>query len=99
MHLPKALVPTTTEVMDLPKSGPVSVHKATPRFSAWSGPKPNDYGGKSVLDYGGRPAFAELAILWSLQSVGWEGVWVDNFGGRKYRIDLLEHSPIPKLPP
>jgi hypothetical protein len=61
------LVPTTTQTLQLPKSGWVSVPKSTPSFAVWTGEMPDDtYNGKQVLDWAGRPAFAELAVLWDL---------------------------------
>ncbi len=55
------------------------------------------YHGKPVLDYRGEPVFAELAILRLLESEGWEGRWVDSFGGVKFRTGLL-NQPLCALP-
>lgn len=49
----------------------------------------NDYNGKEVIDFKGKPLFAELAVLRLYQKKGWEGVWVDNYG-KKFRINLPE---------
>lgn len=99
MNLPPSLVPTTTQLLQLPKAGPVTVAKTTPRFTAWAGSMPADtYNGKQVLDYEGREAFAELAILWSLQSAGWEGVWIDTYSG-VFRTGYWGSSPVLELPP
>ena len=60
--------------------GAMEVAKVSPVFRAWTGKAPGDsYGGKSFLDYRGRPRFAELVILWMFRDAGWDGVWVDSF--------------------
>jgi hypothetical protein len=84
---PHPLAPTGTESFDLPSGCRVAVPKATPAFSKWTGTAVADtFNGKPVLDASGRPAFAELAILWSLRDAGWDGVWIDTFH-HKYRTD------------
>jgi len=74
------LLPVTTfERLLLPSGRIVDVAKATPSFSLWRGEQPPDrYGKKPVVDFDGRMAFAELAILWSLQKAGWNGLWVNT---------------------
>jgi hypothetical protein len=88
MKYPASLQPTTTEALTLPSSGKAgSVPKATPTFPIWRGePVDDDYNGKAILDFAGRPAFAEMAILWSLQNDGWQGIWVDTYL-HKFRTD------------
>jgi hypothetical protein len=94
-ELPESLRPTATEIFELRSGDRVEVAKATPRFTRWSGdPPPSDYGGKPIVDYQGRPAFAELAILWSLQDDGWDGAWVTHrAGGVVYRDNLMHYAP------
>lgn len=60
----------------------------------WPGPLPGDiYNGKTVLDWNGRPAFAELAILWSMMDAGWSGVWIDTY--RKiFRRGYWDNEPV-----
>src|SRR6516225_4051294 len=92
------LLATTFERLLLPSGRIVDVPKATPSFSVWRGEQPADrYGKKPVLDFEGRMAFAELAILWSLQKSGWNGVWVDTYR-RKFRADYWNAPPV-ELPP
>jgi hypothetical protein len=80
MQYPGPLAPTTVEPVTLPSGRVVQVPATTPVYAPWSGePVEDTYGGKLVLDFDGRPAFAELAILWTLQSDGWSGVWVDTY--------------------
>ena len=93
-RLPHALAPTTTESFELPSGRTVAVPKASPTFSAWTGPPvTDDYGGKIILDASGGPAFAELAILWSLRDAGWDGVWIDTFR-QKYRTGYWGAEPV-----
>ena len=51
------------------------------------------YHGKTVLKVAERPAFAELAILWTLRDAGWDGIWIDWYRG-KYRTDYWDASPV-----
>ena len=97
-HLLTPIVPTTTESLRLPSGSTVVVSKATPVFSTWTGePVADIFGGKKVVEAKGRPAFAELAILWSLRDAGWDGVWIDTFS-KKYRQDYWGAEPV-ELPP
>ena len=85
---------TTFERLLLPSGRIVDVPKATPSFSVWRGEQPADrYGKKPIVDFEGRMAFAELAILWSLQKSGWNGVWVDTYR-RKFRADYWNAQPV-----
>ena len=97
MIYPASLQPTTTESMTLPISGRiVAFPKATPTFAKWPGEfAGSTYGKKAVLDFNGRPAFAELAILWTLQNDGWQGVWVDK---KVFRTDFWNSPPQRTLP-
>lgn len=64
------------------------VRKTLLRFAPWRGPSIRDtYGNKAVLDFHGKPLFAELVILRLLQRAGWEGVWVDTYR-RTFRQSL-----------
>jgi hypothetical protein len=86
MKYPSNLVPSASEPFELEDGSVIEVPKATPSFAAWTGPSPGDtYGGKAILDVNGRPAFAELAILWSFMEAGWDGTWMDSFGKRYLR--------------
>jgi hypothetical protein len=86
MKHPRNLVPSGFESSKLDDGRAVEIPKATPRFAIWTGPSSGgNYGGKAILDFNGRPAFAELAILWSFMEAGWDGVWLDNFGSRHLR--------------
>jgi len=64
-------------------------------FEPWTGaPVPDhDLGAKPVVDLGGRPLFAELAVLTLLRAEGWSGCWVDSFR-QKYRVAMPPSDPI-----
>lgn len=67
-------------------------------FKKWLGsPIANTNGGKAVLDYQGRPLFAELVALQIYKESGWEGVWVDTYSS-KFRIGLHENTEAVELP-
>jgi hypothetical protein len=92
------LTPTGTLPLILPSLGSIEVSKATPAFNRWLGPPPGDtYNGKEVLDYGGRPAFAELAVLWVLRADGWDGVWIDTYSGA-LRTGYWDSPAVPDPP-
>lgn len=45
-------------------------------FKRWRGkPIRDDFGGKPVVDYEGRPLFAEIAILRTAVKAGWSAFW------------------------
>ncbi len=80
MDLPPALRYDQQIRIERPSDGAIDLPKPTPTFERWQGAMPSDtYGGKPVLDAGGEPAFAELAILRLLLRAGWDGVWVDTY--------------------
>jgi hypothetical protein len=86
------------ETLVLPDGRAVAIPKAQPQFRAWRGEVPGDtYGGKAVVDAGGEPAFAELAILRLFETDGWEGVWIDTYRN-KYRRGYWGVEPILSLP-
>lgn len=84
--------------MTLPSGRVVSFPQATPTFPKWLGRTVETYGRKTILDFEGRPAFAELVILWTLQNEGWQGVWVDSFR-RAFRTGYWNSPPQRNLPP
>jgi hypothetical protein len=89
----------TYDALTLPSGRFVEVPKVRPAFAIWRGHVPTDtYGHKPLLDFDGRMAFAELAILWTLERSDWSGVWVDTYR-KKYRRDYWGIPPIPALPP
>ena len=74
--------------LKLPSGKSVSLQRCEYRFLPWRGdPIQDTYGGKAVLDFGGKPVFAELAILGVRRQARWDGVWVDTYR-RKFRQSL-----------
>jgi hypothetical protein len=95
---PDVLEPTSQEVVNIGFNQKICVLKTTPTFTPWIGkPIDDDYNGKQVLDIHGRPAFAELAILWAMQAENWDGVWIDTYR-RKYRKGYWGVPPLADLP-
>ncbi|MDO8514228.1 MAG: hypothetical protein Q7S50_01660 [bacterium] len=88
----------------LPNGAKVSLPLCHPYFPLWDGPTVSfDYGKKPVLDYNGEACFAELIILRLLCEHGWEGVWVETYGGTHYLRTMptewalkSEHVAIPE---
>jgi len=96
---PEILKPTGYESIEIASGHVIDVPKATPIFHPWCGNIIlDDYNGKQVLNVAGKPAFAELAILWAMREVGWEGVWIDTYR-RKYRTGYWGVLPLTELPP
>jgi len=100
MQLSHPLRPTGVEAFIFPSGIRVEVARATPQFSVWTGvPPASTYGRKSVVDHDGRPAFAELSILWHLQAEGWGGAWVTHGGNRLiFRVGLMDVPPTEAVP-
>lgn len=85
MDFPPELQPTSKLEIKLSGDKTVSLPVATPRFQLWDGvPVDFDYGSKPILNYKNEACFAELVILRMLFEYGWEGVWVETYGGTHY---------------
>ena len=98
MDYPGRLGPVVVEAWKLPDGSSVETAKVSPTFSRWAGaPQIRSYGGKPIIDLDGQPAFAELAILRIFEAAGWEGVWIDTFGGRCLRQFWPTPDPV-RLP-
>lgn len=61
-------------------------------FRAWSGnPLAHTFGGKAVIDFEGRPMFAELAIAETLKKESYSTRWTETYGrGNKLPLFLTE---------
>lgn len=54
-------------------------------FRRWAGKLPRfNFGKKPFVKYRGKAVFAELAILKIFISSGWNGVWVETYGGKNF---------------
>jgi len=104
MTLPPQLITTTKQRIPLPSGGAATLPVCQPVFLKWSGHPPAfDFGKKPIVDDGGKSVFAELALLNLLRASGWEGVWVETYGGTHFLREmpsdwkLARHNvPIPK---
>lgn len=94
---------TEDEIFSLSSGEQVSIQKYFLQFNQWTGePIPFDFGRKPILDDNGEPVFAELAILRLFLNSGFEGVWVETYGGVHYLRSMpknwslkSEHISIP----
>jgi len=62
---------------------------------AWAGSPVEGHGlgAKALIDMGGRPMFAELAVLEQKRAQGWDGAWIDSYR-RKYRVSMPPQTTI-----
>ena len=71
------------EIIELPDGRRFPVAKFCPTWDCWDGDPlsglSNTYSNKPLIDWYGKPAFAEIAILEMMKQDGWYGVWVDSF--------------------
>ncbi|PIR97055.1 MAG: hypothetical protein COT91_03490 [Candidatus Doudnabacteria bacterium CG10_big_fil_rev_8_21_14_0_10_41_10] len=104
MSLPSELQPTETTDIVLADGTIATLPVCRPKFSPWNGiPVSFDYGKKPILNYKDDACFAELVILRILLENGWEGVWVESYGGTHYLRTMpnewalkSEHVSIPE---
>jgi hypothetical protein len=93
--LPERLQPTDFLDVGLPSGATVMLPRCRPIFSEWRGvPIEFTYGGKPVLDYESQACFAELAILRILSQDGWDGVWVEAYGGTLFLRTMPNRWPL-----
>lgn len=89
MILPLELTPSGTMTISLPSGNTVDLPVCHPTFPKWLGELPNfDYGKKPIVNYKEKGVFAELAILELLLDSGWNGVWVETYGGVHFLKDM-----------
>lgn len=104
MDFPIELQPTDKLEIRLSDNTIVNLPVAHLIFPVWKGLPVNfDYGNKPILNYKGEACFAELAILRLLLDGGWDGVWVESYGGTHYLRSMpkawnlqSEHISIPQ---
>lgn len=101
--LPKELRPNDTYPIKLVSfKKEIQLQKCTPAFPAWTSTRPKfSFGNKKFLNFKGAPVFAEIYILRLLNEAGWEGVWVETYGGFKFLRDMPTSSKLIsiELPP
>ncbi len=68
----------------------VVVPKAVLHFRQWQGqPIRDTFGGKPLVDFAGRPVFAELCVYELFPLAGWEARWVETYGAPATQPMLL----------
>lgn len=79
IEYPSLLRPTTAESM-LVAGQLVAIPKVELRLRPWTGAViGNTFGGKPLIDFGGRPVFAELCVYELLRLSGWDARWVETY--------------------
>ena len=94
---------TESELFSLSSGDKVLIQKYFLHFDAWKGKTPEfDFGRKPILDFDGEACFAELGILRLFLKQGWEGAWVETYGGTHFLNSMpqswslkSEHVSIP----
>ncbi len=95
--------PSGTETIILPSGESATIKKYFLKFKAWAGEKiAFDYGRKPIIDFDSEACFAELAILRLFLKNGWQGAWVETYGGTHFLNSMplgwslkSEHISIP----
>ena len=72
----------------------VKLQKCNPIFRTWKGPTGFSFGNKRFLEYKKQPVFAEILILRLLESAGWNGVWVEPYGGFKFLREMPKDTKL-----
>jgi len=104
MDFPKELQPTDKTKIQLLDGTIVNLTTAHPKFPSWKGTLPDfDFGKKPILNYKNKACFAELVILRLLLDNGWDGAWIETYGGTHYLRSMpkawnlkSEHISIPQ---
>ena len=103
---PSLLRPTTTEVLTSADQV-LTVPKVELRLRRWAGaPISDTLGQKPLIDFGGRPLFAELCVYELARLSGWQARWVETYGAGAMTPKHLtawadaglagqQHEPIP----
>ena len=82
MLYPNELIPNSTETFIVNKEK-IEIPKCLVEFKKWTGqPIQNTFGNKPLLDFDGKPMFAELLIMNLFLKNGWNSRWVETYGKR-----------------
>ncbi|WP_022821680.1 hypothetical protein [Hymenobacter norwichensis] len=77
---PSLLRPTTTEAFTSAERV-LTVPKVELQLRRWGGaPISHTFGNKPLIDFGGRPVFAELCVYELARLSGWQARWVETYG-------------------
>lgn len=89
LQYPSLLRPTATEALTVADQLLI-VPKTQLRLRPWQGPLvPDTLGGKPLIDFSGRPVFAELCLYELFRLSGWEARWVEPYGAPAKRPNLF----------
>ena len=89
MIIPKEIILSNIITVILPSGASIKLPVYRSVFLNWSGKLPNfDFGKKPIIDYNGEGLFAEIAILRLFSDSGWNGVWVETYGGAHFLKDM-----------
>ncbi len=85
MTIPPELKNINKTTVLLPSGKKVTLPLYYAVFRRWAGKVPRfDFGKKPFVKYNSKATFAELAILKLFTSLGWDGVWVETYGGKNF---------------
>lgn len=76
---PSLLKPTDVQMFVL-DNRTLEVPKTIITFKQWKGVPINTFGGKPLIDFDGKPVFAELAIMKLFIISGWQARWIETYG-------------------
>lgn len=89
MIFPQQLIPSGKTTVLLSSGRTVDLPVSYPVFQEWTGKFSGfDFGNKPLLDYRDNPVFAELLILKLFLEFGWDGVWVETYGGTNFLKEM-----------
>ena len=88
---PAKLIPTDIEPFDL-NGTTIEIPKSILRLDKWIGlPVKETFGGKPIVDFDNKPMFAELAIMKTFITDGWDARWIETYArGNREPIYLTE---------
>lgn len=76
---PAKLIPTDIERFEL-NEGAIEIPKSILTFDKWNGqPVKETFGGKPIVMVDNKPMFAELAIMKTFISDGWDARWIETY--------------------
>lgn len=80
LSYPSFLRPNTTEALTC-NGQTITIPKVELQLRRWEGAILNStFGNKPLIDFGGKPVFAELCIYELMLLSGWQARWVEPFG-------------------
>ncbi|MDQ2795438.1 MAG: hypothetical protein M3Y12_15730 [Bacteroidota bacterium] len=77
---------------------PMAVPKVQLTFRQWQGaPVSDTLGKKPLVDFAGRPVFAELCVFELFRLSGWDARWVETYGAPAARPNMFTNwSDVPR---